>query len=118
MEYMAESVKRGALENHEVKGLTQATNYYLLVFGVDNANDYAASTPVKMVKFKTAEAQQSSCTFEIKSNVYLTTAALTVTPRITSRAGTLSTSLLMSITPTPLPMASMAGRMRSSSRTP
>ena len=80
VEYMAESVKRGALENHEVKGLTQATNYYLLVFGVDNANDYAASTPVKMVKFKTAEAQQSSCTFELKSNVYLTTAALTVTP--------------------------------------
>lgn len=80
VEYMAESVKRGALENHEVKGLTQATNYYLLVFGVDNANDYAASTAVKMVKFKTAEAQQSSCTFELKSNVYLTTAALTVTP--------------------------------------
>ena len=80
VEYMAESVKRGALENHEVKGLTQATNYYLLVFGVDNANDYAASTPVKMVKFKTAEAQQSACTFELKSNVYLTTAALTVTP--------------------------------------
>ena len=80
VEYMAESVKRGALENHEVKGLTQATNYYLLVFGVDNANDYAASTPVKMVKFKTAEAQQSTCTFELKSNVYLTTAALTVTP--------------------------------------
>lgn len=80
VEYMAESVKRGALENYEVKGLTQATNYYLLVFGVDNANDYAASTPVKMVKFKTAEPQQSSCTFELKSNVYLTTAALTVTP--------------------------------------
>ena len=79
-EYMAEHVKRGKLENHEVGGLTQATNYYLLVFGVDNANDYAASTAVKMAKFKTAEPQQSVCTFDIKASVYLTNAAVTVTP--------------------------------------
>ena len=79
-EYMAEHVKRGKLENHEVGGLTQATNYYLLVFGVDNANDYAASTAVKMAKFKTAEPQQSACTFDIKASVYLTNAAVTVTP--------------------------------------
>ena len=80
VEYMAEHVKRGKLENHEVGGLTQATNYYLLVFGVDNANEYAASTAVKMAKFKTTEAQQSTCTFELKSSVYLTTAAISVTP--------------------------------------
>ena len=80
VEYMAEHVKRGKLENHEVGGLTQATNYYLLVFGVDSAKEYAASTAVKMSKFKTAEPQQSACSFEIKASVHLTTAAISVTP--------------------------------------
>ena len=47
VEYMAEHTKHGKLENHEVGGLTQATNYYLLVFGVDAANEYTANTAVK-----------------------------------------------------------------------
>ena len=80
VEYMAEHVKRGKLENYEVGGLTQATNYYLLVFGVDSDNDYAASTAIEMSKFKTAETQQSACSFEIKASVHLTSAALSVTP--------------------------------------
>ena len=80
VEYMAEVVKRGALENHEVKGLAQNANYYLLVFGVDAEAEYAASTEITAVKFKTQDVQQSACTFNIKSEVYLTTAALTVTP--------------------------------------
>ena len=80
VEYMAEVVKRGALENHEVKGLAQNANYYLLVFGVDAEAEYAATTDVTPVKFKTKDVQQSACTFNIKSEVYLTTAALTVTP--------------------------------------
>ena len=80
VEYMAEVVKRGALENHEVKGLAQNANYYLLVFGVDAEAEYAASTEVAAVKFKTKDVQQSACTFNLKSEVYLTTAALTVTP--------------------------------------
>ncbi len=80
VEYVAEVVKRGALENHEVKGLAQNANYYLLVFGVDAEAEYAASTEVAAVKFKTQDVQQSACTFTIKSEVYLTTAALTVTP--------------------------------------
>ena len=80
VEYVAEVVKRGALENHEVKGLAQNANYYLLVFGVDAEAEYAASTEVVAVKFKTQDVQQSACTFTIKSEVYLTSAALTVTP--------------------------------------
>ena len=80
VEYMAEAVKRGALENHEVSGLAQNASYYLLVFGVDAAAEYAASTEVTAVKFKTQDVQQSACTFTIKSEVYLTSAALTVTP--------------------------------------
>lgn len=80
VEYMAEVVKRGALENHEVKGLAQNANYYLLVFGVDAEAEYAASTEITAVKFKTQDVLQSACTFTVKSEVYLTTAALTVTP--------------------------------------
>ena len=79
-EYMAEHVKRGVLESYEVGGLAHDTNYYLLVFGVDSANNYAASTKVGMLRFKTEAAPQSSCTFEVKSNVHLTTAAINVTP--------------------------------------
>ena len=79
-DYMASVVKKGALENHEVKGLAQNANYYLLVFGVDSEAEYAATTDVTAVKFKTKDVQQSACTFTIKSEVYLTTASLTVTP--------------------------------------
>lgn len=80
VEYMASVVKRGVQENHEVKGLAQNTNYYLLVFGVDAEADFAATTEVTAVKFKTQDVQQSACTFTIKSEVYLTTAAISVTP--------------------------------------
>ena len=80
VEYMAEVVKRGAQENHEVKNLAQNANYYLLVFGVDAAADYATTTEVTYVKFKTKDVEQSACTFTLKSEVYLTTAAITVTP--------------------------------------
>ena len=49
VEYMAEVVKRGALQNHEVKGLAQNANYYSLVVGVDAEAEYAASTEVVAV---------------------------------------------------------------------
>ena len=80
VEYMAEVAKRGAQENHEVKGLAQNTNYYLLVFGVDAAAEYATTTELTAVKFKTQDVQQSACTFTLKSEVYLTTASIKVTP--------------------------------------
>ena len=86
VEYMAEVVKRGAQENHEVKGLAQNTAYYLLVFGVDAAAEYAATTEVTAVKFKTQDVQQSACTFTLKSEVYLTTAAIKVTPSDNNQA--------------------------------
>ena len=86
VEYMAEVVKRGAQENHEVKGLAQNTNYYLLVFGVDASAEYATTTDVTAVKFKTQDVQQSACTFTLKSEVYLTTASLAVTPSDNNQA--------------------------------
>ena len=86
VEYMAEVVKRGAQENHEVKGLAQNTNYYLLVFGVDASAEYTTTTDVTAVKFKTQDVQQSACTFTLKSEVYLTTAAISVTPSDNNQA--------------------------------
>ena len=86
VEYMAEVVKRGTQENHEVKGLAQNNNYYLLVFGVDASAEYATTTDVTAVKFKTQDVQQSACTFTLKSEVYLTTAAISVTPSDNNQA--------------------------------
>ena len=79
-EYMAGVVKNGQLENHEATGLAQNTAYYLLVFGVDAEADYAANTEIKKVRFKTEDVEPSACTFTLKSEVYLTSAAITVTP--------------------------------------
>ena len=86
LEFMGDAVKRGAQENHEVTGLAQNTNYYLLVFGVDAEAEYAATTEVTAVKFKTQDVQQSACTFTLKSEVYLTTAAISVTPSDNNQA--------------------------------
>ena len=86
LEFMEDAVKRGAQENHEVIGLAQNTNYYLLVFGVDAEAEYATTTEVTAVKFKTQDIQQSACTFTLKSEVYLTTASITVTPSDNNQA--------------------------------
>lgn len=78
--YLIERVKRGALENHTVSSLVPATKYYLLAFGVDARNNFATTSVVKKVEFETAGASASSCTFDIKYTVNLTTVALKVTP--------------------------------------
>ena len=80
--YLGEKVKKGAVENVIVKDLALNTNYYLLVFGVDTENDMAATTSITKVRFKTKDAQQTSCTFSVTAEVYLNSAALAVTPSI------------------------------------
>ena len=79
---MAGIVQSGAVEGDEIVGLNSDMSYYLLVFGVDAANNYAATTDVTKAKFKTAAAPVSSCTFEVAVSAYLTTAAISVTPSI------------------------------------
>ena len=80
--FMAEKVKRGALENHTVENLNVATKYYILAFGVDAENSYAVSSEIFKQNFETEENNitPSSCTFEVKSTVHLTNAALSVKP--------------------------------------
>ena len=78
--YMADRVKRGVLEGHNVDNLDPGTSYYLLVFGVNPENEYATTSKLFKKAFATEATQQSSCTFEVKSTVHLTNVALTVTP--------------------------------------
>ena len=78
--YMAERVKRGALENYKVGGLKSDAKYYLLVFGVDAQNGFATTSKLYYEQFETKAIQQSACTFDIKATVNLTTVALKVTP--------------------------------------
>ena len=80
--YLAEKVKRGALENHCIENLNFATKYYLLVFGVDAANNFATTSELYKHLFETEEHKvtPSTCTFELKANVNLTTVAITVKP--------------------------------------
>ncbi len=78
---LAEMVVRGAVENATIDGLVAETNYYLLAFGVDAASNYALTTDIAKAKFKTEAAPaSSSCTFEIRADVYCNTASLDVTP--------------------------------------
>lgn len=79
---MASIAKSGAIEGGEIKGLNANMSYYLLAFGVDAANNYAATTDVAKAKFKTEAMPESSCTFDVAVSTYLTTAAISVTPSI------------------------------------
>ena len=80
--YLAEKVKRGALENHCIENLNAGTEYYLLVFGVDAQNNFATTSELHKHLFETEEHKvtPSSCTFDVKANVHLTTVALNVKP--------------------------------------
>ena len=80
--YLAEKVKRGALENHCIENLNAGTEYYLLVFGVDAQNHFATTSELHKHLFETEEHKvtPSSCTFDVKATVNLTTVALSVKP--------------------------------------
>ncbi|MBQ5594801.1 MAG: hypothetical protein IIU78_03745 [Alistipes sp.] len=80
--YMAEKLKRGALENHKIEGLSIDTNYYLLVFGVNDKLETSSTLFKKSFKTEANNIPQSSCTFDIKAYVNLTTVALKVAPSI------------------------------------
>lgn len=79
-DYLATKVKRGKIENATVGNLTYNTNYYVLAFAVDAANNYEAISPIEMERFATAKPAQTACTFEMKYSVYQTNVSLTVIP--------------------------------------
>ena len=76
---VSEAVVRGDVEG-TIDGLTAGTSYYLLAFGVDAANDYALTSDVAKVKFTTVAVVAPTCSFELKAEVYMNSAAIDVTP--------------------------------------
>lgn len=84
-DYLATKVKKGKIENTKVTNLAYGTNYYVLAFAVDSANDFVATSAIEMERFATTKPEQSACTFTIKATPYLTNVALKVTPSVNSQ---------------------------------
>ena len=79
-EYMPTVVDKGAITDGLFEGLAPESRYYIIVFGVDAANDYAANTPVVKAEVTTAAAATLDVTFEIETKVDGNTAEYTVKP--------------------------------------
>ena len=84
-DYLATKVKKGKLENTKVTNLAYGTNYYVLAFAVDSADNFEATSAIEMERFATTKPEQSACTFTIKATPYLTNVALKVTPSVNSQ---------------------------------
>ena len=79
-EYMPEIVDRGTLQEARFSQLMADTDYYILVFGVDDAKGYDPSTPLTKVAFKTLGIPSSVCDFEVSTSVADNSVVMTVTP--------------------------------------
>ena len=84
-DYLATKIKKGVIENAKVNNLAYGTNYYVLVFAIDSANNFEATSAIVMERFATKKPEQSACTFTIKATPYLTNVALKVTPSVNSQ---------------------------------
>ena len=80
MEYMPTIVDKGVITDGMFEGLAPESRYYIIVFGVDAANDYVANTPVVKAEVTTAAAATLDVTFEIETKVDGNTAEYTVKP--------------------------------------
>lgn len=79
-EYMPSIVDKGAITDGLFQGLAPESRYYIVIFGVDAANDYAANTAVSKTEVTTAAAATLDVTFQIETEVDGNTAVYTVTP--------------------------------------
>lgn len=78
-EYMAMNTEHGNISG-KFSGLATDTKYYMLLFGVDAANEYAPTTEVLRVNFTTQPAPQSDATFEVQADVLMNSVTFKVTP--------------------------------------
>lgn len=78
-EYMPELVDRGVLES-KYRGLASNSEYYIIIFGVDAANGYEASTELLKAKIATKPAPRIDITFDVKTTVSGNNAQFAVTP--------------------------------------
>ncbi len=77
-EYMPSVVDNGVIEGATFSGLSLDTEYYLLVFGVDDK--YEACTELTKVEFKTLAVEKSDCTFEVATEVVDNSVTISVSP--------------------------------------
>ena len=77
-EYIPSVVDNGAIEDVTFSGLTLDTEYYILVFGVDDK--YEACTELTKVAFKTLAVEKSECSFDIATDVVDNTVTISVSP--------------------------------------
>ena len=77
-EYMPTVVDNGVIEDATFSGLSLDTEYYLLVFGVDDK--YEACTELTKVAFKTLAVEKSDCTFEVATEVVDNSVTISVSP--------------------------------------
>ena len=77
-EYMPSVVDNGVIEDVTFSGLSLDTEYYVLVFGVDEK--YEACTELTKVAFKTLAIEKSDCSFEIATDVVDNSVTITVAP--------------------------------------
>ena len=78
-EFLPTYTDKGILEDQFV-GLAPESDYYLIVFGVDPANNYEACTEVNKTKFTTEAFEKLDVTFEIETTVDGNSAEYVVTP--------------------------------------
>lgn len=77
-EYMPTVVDNGVIEGATFSGLSLDTEYYILVFGVDEK--YEACTELTKVAFKTLAVEKSDCTFEVATEVVDNSVTISVVP--------------------------------------
>ena len=77
-EYMPSIVDNGVIEDVTFSGLSLDTEYYLLVFGVDDK--YEACTELTKVEFKTLAVEKQECTFDIATEVVDNSVTISVVP--------------------------------------
>ncbi len=83
-EYMPKVTERGDVTDIRFSGLEIDTEYYIIIFGVDAAMGYEASTAVTKVAFRTSDIEQVECYFEVVTTVKDNTVTLAVSPSDTT----------------------------------
>jgi hypothetical protein len=83
-EYMAEVVDRGDISDATISGLAGDSDYYIVVFGVDAAQNYKAITPITKVAFRTEELPFVECDFNVRTSVAFNNVTFTVKPSDTT----------------------------------
>ena len=79
VEFLADYTDKGILED-SFTNLASESDYYLIVFGVDPANNYELCSEVSKTKFTTLAFEKLDVTFEVETTVDGNSAEFAVTP--------------------------------------